>query len=172
MHTVYFASGPKDLERGTTILTDAGIPHRVTIFDVAVGRTDWERARDLLRKAETARSEPGSREWLTELDDAQAIADYIVTHAGDEVDFDYVYDYFRGAKAVLRRFLIADIQEGDPDHNVPDPELEAKYALLPAETMPPIVVEGGQVEDGNHRLRARRRAGDTHIAGYDVIEDK
>jgi hypothetical protein len=74
------------------------------------------------------------------LEDADTIASYIEELASDYVDVEFMTDYYRGAGALLRSVPVSDLKPGDADHNRRSRAKEKKYALLPIETMPPIVV--------------------------------
>ena len=102
--------------------------------------------------------------------DAQGLADFIETYAPYEVDNEFVYEKFRGSHAVLKLLPIADLKEGGRDHNLQDPKAEAKYLKQNLKTQPPAVVENGIVLDGNHRLRANKQRGLTHMWCYVVME--
>ncbi len=109
--------------------------------------------------------------WPQALQDWRAIGDFMAEQAGNaDFDEEMASEYFRGAKGVLKTFNVADLREGDANHNIPNPRKQAKYAKMPATTMPPIVVEAGEVIDGNHRLRAARQRGDETILGYDIVD--
>lgn len=105
--------------------------------------------------------------WSAYLEDAQAMADYIVEHASGYIDEEFVREYYRGSAGVLRRVPIEHLVEGDPDHNERSPKKEARYAKKKPETMPPLMVEmDGTVTDGNHRLRVSRQNGQADVLCY------
>lgn len=104
------------------------------------------------------------------LKDEYEIAEYIEHYSSDDVDFDLVVDYFRGAKAVLKIVPIDFIKEGDSDHNIRSKRKETKYKKMPLETMPPLVVENGIIMDGNHRFRVAKELGATEIKIYDIVD--
>jgi len=101
--------------------------------------------------------------------DAQGIADYIETYATYEVDNEFVYEKFRGSHAVLQLVPIVDLREGGRDSNLQSKANEGKYLKQSLKTQPPAVVENGEVLDGNHRLRANKRRGLTHMWCYVVM---
>lgn len=123
-----------------------------------------------MRKAITL-VESAQHTWAPVLKNYREIADYIESIAGSDVDYDSIVDYFRGAKAVLKRVALADLTQGDAASNMAVRGREAKYRKLPPETMPPLVVEGGKVVDGNHRYRACVKNGVTEVWAY-VVEDQ
>jgi ParB-like nuclease domain len=104
--------------------------------------------------------------------DAQGIADYIETYAVHPVDNEFVYEMFRGSHAVLKLVPIASLREGSRDHNLKNKKTEDKYLKQDLKTQPPVVVENGEVVDGNHRLRANKRRGLTHMWCYAVTNEE
>jgi GNAT superfamily N-acetyltransferase len=132
---------------------------------------DYER-RQVMRK----RPKPGktatlkSSQYAPVLRNAGEIATYIATYSSDEVDEEFIEEALRDTHAVLRELPIDSIREGDPDHNIPSKAKERQYSKLNLDTMPPIVVDNGQIEDGNHRYRVAKAAGRTTIWAY-VVED-
>jgi hypothetical protein len=62
------------------------------------------------------------------------------------------------------------LQLGDKDHNIESTKKTKRYAKMSADTQPPILIEGGVVVDGNHRLRAALARGDKTIDAYDIVE--
>jgi hypothetical protein len=111
--------------------------------------------------------EGGSQPFPDTLD-AQGLADYIETYATYEVDNQQLYEMFQGGHAVLKLMPIAELREGGRDHNLQSKSNEAKYLKQDISTQPPAVVENGEVLDGNHRLRANKRRGLTHMWCYVV----
>jgi len=59
--------------------------------------------------------------------------------------------------------------EDDENQNIRSLKKEKKYGKLPAETMPPLIVENGIVRDGNHRLRVAKRNKLEEIIIYDIV---
>lgn len=110
--------------------------------------------------------------YPTELKDRYAIAAHIAALAVGDVDEDMIADYYEGAKAVLRFVPLAELTEGHPDHNVRVISREKRYAKLPASTRPPIVIQNGEIEDGNHRYRVAKAAGETGLWCYDVVDEE
>jgi hypothetical protein len=115
--------------------------------------------------------EGGSRPFPPTLD-AQGIADYIETYAVYPVDNEFVYEKFRGSHAVLKLVPIASLREGGREQNLRSKKIEDKYLKQSLKTQPPAVVEDGEVLDGNHRLRANKRRGLTHMWCYVVMGDE
>lgn len=123
----------------------------------------------LLKKADKAPPKPTGFE--DRLHDARDIADYIETWATYEVDPEFVEEQFRGQHAELRLLPIAELREGGRDHNLQSPANERKYQRMRLETLPPLLVRDGEVLDGNHRLRACKKRGLTHVWCYAVMDD-
>ena len=103
------------------------------------------------------------------LRDEREIAEYISSIASDYVNEEMIEEYFHGCSAVLKLVPIADIVEGNPDANVRSARKERKYAKMDPATIPPLVIEDGEVKDGNHRLRVAQAAGATALWCY-VVE--
>ncbi|HMC44057.1 MAG TPA: hypothetical protein VKJ77_01895 [Caballeronia sp.] len=110
--------------------------------------------------------------WPAFLENGEKIAAYIAEVSSDYVDAKFVVEYYTGAGAVLRFVPISQLQEGPADSNLSSAEKARKYEALPLETMPPLVCEGGVVDDGNHRLRCARAKGATHLWCYDVLDEE
>jgi hypothetical protein len=105
-----------------------------------------------------------SSEYPPVLDDAAAIAEYIESVTPDyEIDTEFIEEHFRGTHAVLRKLPIDSIREGNPDANLRSEAKERHYSKLNPETIPPLVVEGGTIEDGNHRYRVTKALSGTTI---------
>jgi hypothetical protein len=111
------------------------------------------------------------------LDSGEDIADYIEAYALYEVDHEFVAEQFRDAHASLKLLPIDRLTEGGRDQNLQDPKNEKKYQRMNVATIPPILVSGGapewakdgEVLDGNHRLRAAKKRGLTHMWCYVVM---
>ena len=112
----------------------------------------------------------GGSQPFPETLDAQGIADYIETYATYPVDNQMVYEKFQGSHAVLKLMPIVELREGGRDSNLQSKANEAAYLKQSLKTQPPAVVENGEVLDGNHRLRANKRRGLTHMWCYVVME--
>src|SRR5256885_1742217 len=91
--------------------------------------------------------------WKSVLKDGWEIAKYITSTASDYVDEEFIAEHYRGDRAVLTMVPISELQPGDADHNLHNKAKERRYTKLALETMPPLVVENGQIMDGNHRYR-------------------
>lgn len=104
------------------------------------------------------------------LKDSHEIADYISGTSTSDVDYGLIVDHFRGAKAVLRRIPALNLTQGNPDHHIGDKAKERRYAKMSPETMPPLVVEDGDIVDGNHRFRVGLSQGVTDFLCYDIVD--
>lgn len=111
-----------------------------------------------------------SREYPSRLEDGYEIAEYIESVSPDYVDEEAMEEYFNGAYAELEVIPIDSIKEGNSDHNLRDEDKEKEYSKMSVETMPPIVVEGGVVVDGNHRFRVAKQLGAKKIRAY-IVKD-
>ncbi len=111
----------------------------------------------------------GGSQPFPETLDAQGIADYIETYANYPVNNEFVYEQFRGKHAMLKLVPISHLKEGGRDQNLQSKANESKYLRQSIKTQPPAVVENGKVMDGNHRLRANKRNGWTHMWCYTVM---
>lgn len=102
------------------------------------------------------------------LNDADAIANYIAELSDYDVDTEFVAEVFEDCCAVLAEVPVANLIEGDADHNIPDKKKQVRYNKLLADTMPPILVEDGVIQDGHHRYRAALVRGESTILCYVV----
>jgi hypothetical protein len=102
------------------------------------------------------------------LEDSRAIADHIAALSTGEVDEKMIEEYYGNARATLRFIPMDELQEGPAEANVPSAAKQRRYAKLPALTRPPIVVQFGHIEDGHHRYRVARAAGEPGLWCYDV----
>ena len=64
---------------------------------------------------------------------------------------------------VLQRISLDSIEEADVEI---DEDAVEEYAKLSADTAPPIVWNGEEIVDGNHRYLASIRCGDKEILAY------
>lgn len=102
--------------------------------------------------------------------DADAIASYIAELSDYEIDYEFVSEIFKDYYAVLTNVPITNLIEGDADHNIPDKKKQKKYNKLSSETMPPILVKDGVIQDGHHRYRSAIARGDVTISCYVVYD--
>lgn len=107
--------------------------------------------------------------WPAVLEDDWAIARHIADISPQEVDLEFVREHFRFGKAELRMVPIADLVQGHEDGNRRIVSRERKYAAMDPATVPPLVVEEGEIKDGNHRYRVGLKRGETHLPCY-VVE--
>jgi hypothetical protein len=102
------------------------------------------------------------------LADALEIEAFIETYAPYEVGEEETIEYFRGRHATLELVPVAQLAEGGRDANLRSPANERKYQKMDLRTLPPLLVEGGKVLDGNHRFRAGKKRGLTAMWCYVV----
>jgi hypothetical protein len=65
---------------------------------------------------------------------------------------------------------VAALQEGDADTNVRSEEKECRYLKRKPGTIPPLVVDGSIIKDGNHRFRVAKLQGLAAIWCYVVTD--
>ena len=104
------------------------------------------------------------------LENEDEIADFIIEFAVDQMDEEFVREYFYGCKAILKTISIECLEEGNENQNIKNLRREKRYEKLPFETMPPLIVEDGIVTDGNHRLRVAKKRGAKEIIIYDIVD--
>jgi hypothetical protein len=104
------------------------------------------------------------------LNDEREIAIYIEDWASDYVDTDMIEERFFGCHAVLKLVPIDEIKEGNPDTNIRSKAKEKRYSKLDPATIPPLVIEDGEVQDGNHRFRVAKAQGAKALWCY-VVEE-
>ena len=151
-------------------LVNVGWSHVNTLLASNNVRSIFAKARqfsDELRKDRYSSME----NWPHVLNDSKEIASHVESTSPEDVDSEYIDEFFHGAGAVLRLIPTTDINEGAPDHNRPCETKQSAYSAMPAATRPPIVIEDGVVVDGNHRLRDAISKGETHIWCYLVMND-
>lgn len=136
-----------------------------------------EEARDAAERVEVvlsrkqAGNEPRLPEgWPAMLSDEVEIARHVESLSPYDISTEDVEEAFRGCCARLRWVAIDTLITGDDDYNIAQPERQAECDRLPQGTMPPLVVESGQVKDGHHRLRTMRARNVAHCWVYDVEE--
>jgi hypothetical protein len=105
------------------------------------------------------------------LADEEEISDYVATLSDHDVDEEFMQEHFRGCSAVLKLISVKDLKEGHPDSNLPSLRKNERYAKKNIATMPPLLVENGEIRDGNHRFRGRRDIGQTRFWCYDIEAD-
>lgn len=99
------------------------------------------------------------------------IADYLEDNSSHYIDRDLILDEYMGCSAVLRRLSVKDIVLGPENNNLIDIKKQKRFNKLKTEA-PPIFVEGVQVLDGNHRVRAAISKGEDEIWAYVLINRK
>jgi hypothetical protein len=113
-----------------------------------------------------------SADYASTLPDGRAIAQYIASIASGYVDEEMMEEYYRGAKAILSEVPIASLQEGPEAGNIPSKSKLRRYQKMRLETMPPLVVQDGAIEDGNHRYRAAKASGAETVWCYVVVDEE
>ena len=108
--------------------------------------------------------------YATELANAREIGAYIERMSSTWVDEQMVEEHFAHCRASLVLLDVASLTEGSEDGNLPSRKKQSAYAKLPADTMPPLVVENGEISDGNHRFRVAVARGQEKIWCYQVEE--
>jgi hypothetical protein len=106
------------------------------------------------------------------LTNSEEIADHIEACSTEYVDIEYIAEAFAGYGAVLRYVSMNEISSGYAENNISDPDKIASYGSLPLETMPPIVLENGVVQDGNHRHQVALSRGAAGMWAYVTIEEE
>ena len=106
------------------------------------------------------------------LRDEHEIAEYIVIHSSSHVDEEFVEEYYKNSHAKLRLIPAAELEEGEADHNIPSKAKHRRYMKMSSETIPPLVVSDGKIEDGNHRFRVGLEQGLQAFWCYEVLEGK
>jgi hypothetical protein len=107
--------------------------------------------------------------WEPILSSPRAISQYIADNSSEAVCREQIEEYMFDAGARLRLIPLSELREGNPDGNAPSAKKAARYAKLPLESMPPLVVMDGVVEDGNHRFRDALRRGAQAVWCYEVL---
>jgi hypothetical protein len=105
------------------------------------------------------------------LKSARAIASYVENISPDEVDTERVEECFRGAAAYMCWMDVSDLGSGPADSHRRVPKRQRLYCGMPASSRPPILVQGGSVEDGHHRLRDAVARGEKRILAYEVVDE-
>jgi hypothetical protein len=102
------------------------------------------------------------------LDSGREIAKFIVWLDPD-YDEEAVADAYDGCTAVLQRLPAAALST--EDYHQPFAYKHQRYAKLPSETAPPLLVRDGIIIDGNHRFRVGLQKGQTHFLCYVIRQD-
>lgn len=114
--------------------------------------------------------------YPAKLEDEFEIVDYISTNSVDEICEEMIEEFFAHSSLELVKLRVKDITPGNKDSNASSSSKQKRYAKLPSETRPPIVLDWTpSVADGNHRYRDAVAKGDEFIWAYvpsEVLEDK
>lgn len=104
---------------------------------------------------------------------SRAIADHIEATTPDGIDSEMVEEMFFDAQAVLVKVPTSSLipDRDHADNHIVVPERDDHYKTLPAQTMPPIVLnDAGIIADGHHRHRAALARGDAWVLAYQVLD--
>jgi len=107
----------------------------------------------------------GINKYPKELNNFQ-LAAYIEDNSPGFVDTERIADEYIGYTAVLQTVPVSALRPGPDDHNIKSLRNQKKYDKMDASKMPPVVVENGEVIDGNHRYRAAKKQGVKQILAY------
>lgn len=108
--------------------------------------------------------------WETVLKDERAIAEYVARFSPYDVCNEQIEELYKGCKAVLVWRALDTLTAGDHDSNLPESERQKACDALRLETMPPLLVDGDSIADGNHRFRSLQKCGKTHFWVYEIQE--
>jgi hypothetical protein len=96
--------------------------------------------------------------WAEKLRDNRAIAEYVAQWSPYDICEEQIQDNYIGCYAALEW------------RNQATRKRQKACDALPVDTMPPLLVDGSEVLDGNHRLRSLLRKGVTHCWVYNIQE--
>lgn len=113
--------------------------------------------------------ENAAPQWPEELEDNYAIADYIESVSPSYIDHELCAENFRDCRAELKYLPITAISDKNAAHHERIPERELEYARMNPETMPPLLIDNGVIEDGHHRFRVAKELGLTHLWCYVIV---
>lgn len=105
---------------------------------------------------------------LNKLENNYEIAQYIADLSPYDVCIEQIEEQFFGCMAVLRLRAVETLKPGSAEGNMADDNRQAVCDSLPIETMPPLLVDGDCVVDGNHRLRALIKRGASRCWVYEI----
>lgn len=108
--------------------------------------------------------------WPEFLVDAESIATYVSELSPYEVCEEQIEEQYHGCRAKLTWLELASLSLGDEDHNLKSETRQKSIDSQPVATMPPLLVEESQLQDGYHRRRKLLAEGVTHHWAY-VIEE-
>ena len=106
--------------------------------------------------------------WAEQLGDNRAIADYIERLSPYEICKEQIEDEYIGCRAVLKWRALDTLIPGEPDINIVDEARQKVCDTTDLNSMPPLLVDGDKVADGNHRLRTLRKSNKTHFWVYEI----
>lgn len=107
--------------------------------------------------------------WPQLLRDNGEISSFMAENSSHEIDEEMLLDYFHSMQAVLVRLptLKVAVDESRADNNMASAKNEKRFLKLPADTVPPVILnESGVLEDGHHRQRVALKRGDPWMWAY------
>jgi hypothetical protein len=108
--------------------------------------------------------------WAEKLRDNRAIAEYVAQWSPYDICEEQIQDNYIGCYAALEWRAVDTLTHGNADGNQATRKRQKACDALPVDTMPPLLVDGSEVLDGNHRLRSLLRKGVTHCWVYNIQE--
>lgn len=110
-------------------------------------------------------------QWSPELNDSYEIADYLESISASPLNWDDMVNNWKGCRAVLKRIPINEIKPTYADIHAHFPERDEAYANMDPNTMPPLIIDKGIIEDGYHRYRAALKMGLKELLCYVIVEN-
>lgn len=107
-------------------------------------------------------------QWPQLLMDNAAIARFVADQSPYEICEEQIEEMYIGCRASLRWTPVAELRPGPDASNIESDARQAACNRQPANTMPPLLVEDGQIMDGHHRYRALKQKGITHCWAYHI----
>lgn len=106
--------------------------------------------------------------WPLFLQNPSAVADYVSNHSPYEICSEQIEEMYIGCRARLRWTALNEIRLGPSSNNMEDETRQKICNHRPVETMPPLLVDDGQIMDGSHRFRSLMLKGQTHFWVYHI----
>mgnify|MGYP002804904913 CR=1 FL=1 len=102
--------------------------------------------------------------------DDYGITSHVIGATPGEADEEFILEFFRGSSAKLIYVPIEELRPGPKENNIRYPGREKSYSQMPLSTMPPLVIEHGEILDGNHRYRVAKSMNASGLWCYDIEE--